>query len=139
MKSLLAALLIAAMPAFANAQAYDPIFGAPAAGPAASRAAKPAAGQPAAQGDQSLCNSGRNEPPVGARPASYTWTELWPVNGHCWMYGMGDMEFPQAFAALKAFDAASAVPCQECEGGKMYDSWPSHFIASGGVERRWPP
>lgn len=125
MKFLLAAaLLAAAVPDLAEA-ATTAVNAALATGPAA-----------APQGDPSLCNSGHNEGPVGPRPASYTWTELWPVNAHCHTYGMGDLEFPAAMAAMTAFDKASAVNCAECEGGKIYDSWPSHFIVGGGVDAK---
>lgn len=129
MKPFLAAALIAALPLVAEAQAYDPLSGAPPARPAATTAAS------APQGDPSLCNSGRKEPPVGARPATYTWTELWPINAHCYTYGMGDLKFPVASAANTAFDDATAVPCSDCEGGKAYDGWASHFIA-GGVDAK---
>lgn len=141
MRTLFVAALMASVPALAQAQAYDPIFGAPPARPAATPPAKPsalptAAAATAPRAGQSGCGYGRTEPPVGPRPASYTWTELWPSNSHCYTYGMGDLQFPEALAALKAFDNAAAVGCQECEGGRSFDTWPNYFIAGFNADKR---
>lgn len=53
-----------------------------------------------------------------------------PVNYSPSMPGPYRLEFsPELQSAERAFDEFNAVPCDDCEGGRSYDSWIRHHVS----------
>ena len=78
--------------------------------------------------------------PVVRGPAM-TFADPSPVNYSSDLRGPYQLEFSsEQEGAESVFDAFNAVPCDDCEGGRSYDSWIKHHVSSvsdlGALERR---
>lgn len=76
-----------------------------------------------------------------ARGSTMTFADPSPVNYSSDLRGPYQLEFsPEQEGAEAEFDAFNLVPCDDCEGGRAYDSWIKHHVSSvsglGALERR---
>lgn len=76
-----------------------------------------------------------------ARGPAMTFADPSPVNYSSDLRGPYQLEFsPEQEGAEAEFDAFNVVPCDDCEGGRAYDSWIKHHVSSvsdlGALERR---
>jgi hypothetical protein len=69
---------------------------------------------------------------LGPKPDSFEPAILWPENTQCPVRHFGEFQFKQAEAAKFAFNEASAIPCDDCEGGKGFDAWGWRSMIKGG-------
>jgi hypothetical protein len=117
-------------PAAAPAAAASPAVTSPATAPKPALAAVPAG-----------CKRIKKGPTLtlGPKPDSFEPAILWPENTQCPVRYFGEFEFKQAEAAKHAFSDASAFPCDDCEGGKDFDSlgWRSLF-KDGDYAKEFP-
>lgn len=75
------------------------------------------------------------------RGPAMTFADPSPVNYSSDLRGPYQLEFsPEQEGAEAEFDAFNVVPCDDCEGGRAYDSWIKHHVSSvsglGALERR---
>lgn len=71
-------------------------------------------------------------PPLGPRPGDYQPETLWPDDTGCDAYAFADLKFEAARARKKAFEDASKVRCNDCEGGHAIDAWAHFHVVKGG-------
>lgn len=76
-----------------------------------------------------------------ARGPAMTFADPSPVNYSSDLRGPYQLEFSREQEGAEAeFDAFNVVPCDDCEGGRAYDSWIKHHVSSvsdlGALERR---
>lgn len=94
---------------------------------------------PAATNARPGCPRTRATPlaPIGPRPDTYQPEILWPEEPACGAFRFADLKFDAARAQLRAFTDASAVPCNDCEGGKAYDAWARHHLPGGDYDNKF--
>ncbi|WP_374513931.1 hypothetical protein [Brevundimonas sp.] len=69
------------------------------------------------------------EAPAADAPAVAAFADPAPVNYSPSLPGPYRLQFaPELQAAERAFDEFNAVPCDDCEGGRSYDSWIRHHV-----------
>jgi hypothetical protein len=71
-------------------------------------------------------------PAVGPRPETYQPAILWPEDTGCDVYAVSELNFAKAVAEKQAFEQASKLRCNDCEGGYAFDAWGQNYLIKGG-------